>query len=394
MLRSFLPVGQGTFYLEQFQNRVNIVFDCGSSTSVELVRDQIHNTFQRNEPIEAVFLSHMDEDHVNGLEELLSYCRVKRVYLPYLNETKKVLTKMGLLLEGEGTRRTVEESLSWKMLEDPVGTIRTISSQAEHEEPDIYFVMPERIEDGAHNEKGDVESQGAHYHRSGEPVLLDDWKGAAGLHGWVFVPFNFQFMNRHKCFVKALVDHGVIGNEKALVDLSEKLRNRDVWAKLKPILKEIYKKDIPGSLNTNSMTLYSGWSQQEYRDGQSVFRLHSHHRNRCCKRCPHCEQIASGCLYTGDYHAAEDANWRELKERYREYWRDIGIMQVPHHGSRYSFRPDIAEENFCFVISAGEKNRYRHPHAMVLKTFLQSTSMVSVVTENQGSMLMAEVFGI
>lgn len=69
-------------------------------------------------------------------------------------------------------------------------------------------------------------------------------------------------------------------------------------------------------------------------------------------------------------------------------------MQVPHHGSRHSFRPEIADENFWFVISVGEKNRYRHPHATVLKALLQSTSMVSVVTENQGSMLMAEVFGI
>ena len=389
MLRSFLPVGQGTFYLEQFQNRVNIVFDCGSSTSVELVKDQIHNTFQRNEPIEAVFLSHMDEDHVNGLEELLSYCTVKRVYLPYLNETEKVQTKMGLLVEGEETRRNVEGSLSWKLLEDPIETIRTMTSRAEHEAPDIYLVMPEGIEDEAYGQR-----VGVRYHRSGEPAFLYDLKSVDGLYGWVFIPFNFQFMDRRKHFVKALVDHGVIGNEKELVDLSEKLRNRDVWAKLKPILKEIYKKDIPGSLNTNSMTLYSGWSHQGQQDGQSVFRLHSHHRNRCCKRCPHCEQIASGCLYTGDYHAAEDANWRELKERYREYWRDIGIMQVPHHGSRYSFRPEIAEENFWFVISAGEKNRYRHPHATVLKALLQSTSMVSVVTENQGSMLMAEVFGI
>lgn len=389
MLRSFLPVGQGALYLEQFQNGVNIVFDCGSSTSVELVKDQIHNTFQRREPIEAVFLSHMDEDHVNGLGELLSYCRVKRVYLPYLNETEKVLTKMGLLLEGEETRRLVEESLSWKLLEDPMGTILTITSQAEHEEPDIYFVMPEGIEDEVYDQRF-----GVRYHRSGWPVSLEKLRIGDSAHRWVFVPFNFQFMNRQKCFVKALVDHGVIGNEKALAELSEKLRNRNVWAKLKPILKEIYKKDIPGSINTNSMTLYSGWSQQEYRDGQSVFRLHSHHKNGCCKRCLYCEQIASGCLYTGDYHAAEDANWRELKERYIGYWRDIGIMQVPHHSSRHSFRPEIADENFWFVISVGEKNRYRHPHATVLKALLQSTSMVSVVTENQGSMLMAEVFGI
>ena len=38
MIRSFLPVGQGAFYCEQFMwnfetERINIVYDCGSSTN-------------------------------------------------------------------------------------------------------------------------------------------------------------------------------------------------------------------------------------------------------------------------------------------------------------------------------------------------------------------------
>ena len=41
MLRSFLPVGQGAFYLEQFNSnvdRVNVVYDCGSLTDVKIVQ--------------------------------------------------------------------------------------------------------------------------------------------------------------------------------------------------------------------------------------------------------------------------------------------------------------------------------------------------------------------
>lgn len=37
MLRSFLPVGQGAFYLERFETndgRINVVYDCGSLTEV------------------------------------------------------------------------------------------------------------------------------------------------------------------------------------------------------------------------------------------------------------------------------------------------------------------------------------------------------------------------
>ena len=55
MIRSFLPVGQGAFYCEQFggfaeTERVNIIYDCGSSTNVKLVEEQIKNNFQKNSP--------------------------------------------------------------------------------------------------------------------------------------------------------------------------------------------------------------------------------------------------------------------------------------------------------------------------------------------------------
>ena len=50
MIRSFLPVGQGAFYCEQFMDDlkrewVNVVYDCGSSTNVKLVEEQIKNNF-------------------------------------------------------------------------------------------------------------------------------------------------------------------------------------------------------------------------------------------------------------------------------------------------------------------------------------------------------------
>lgn len=42
MFRSFLPVGQGAFYVERFfdaneQSKYNVVYDCGSSTSLNIV---------------------------------------------------------------------------------------------------------------------------------------------------------------------------------------------------------------------------------------------------------------------------------------------------------------------------------------------------------------------
>ena len=52
MIRSFLPVGQGAFYTEQFDCGMNIVYDCGSSTGKSAVEKQIADTFEPREKIQ------------------------------------------------------------------------------------------------------------------------------------------------------------------------------------------------------------------------------------------------------------------------------------------------------------------------------------------------------
>ena len=72
MIRTFQPVGQGTFITEQFEQGQNIVFDCGSSTSKGLVRELIRTNFDENEMIQAVFISSLDIEHAGGLEALVN----------------------------------------------------------------------------------------------------------------------------------------------------------------------------------------------------------------------------------------------------------------------------------------------------------------------------------
>lgn len=83
MRRRFLPIGQGAFYVEQFFNhieyipegddRINVVYDCGSLSGSNLLHKQIDVCFYHCKKIHALFLSHFDEDHVNGLEYMLTH---------------------------------------------------------------------------------------------------------------------------------------------------------------------------------------------------------------------------------------------------------------------------------------------------------------------------------
>ena len=75
MTRTILPVGQGGFCVETFQleRDHHIIYDCGSLTDVNLVKKHIRNYLDPREKIDAVFISHLDKDHINGLPYLLEY---------------------------------------------------------------------------------------------------------------------------------------------------------------------------------------------------------------------------------------------------------------------------------------------------------------------------------
>lgn len=103
MMRSFFPVGQGAFYGERFSNmigdkEINVVYDCGSLFNKEIVEQQIRNNFNSGEIIHALFISHLDEDHMNGIPYLLKYCEVKKIFFPLLtNKNRRFMTLYNIM---------------------------------------------------------------------------------------------------------------------------------------------------------------------------------------------------------------------------------------------------------------------------------------------------------
>ena len=79
MHRTFLPVGQGAFYCERFEGDginkkevINVVYDCGSSTGIEIVEHEIRKKFTLHEKINALIISHFHEDHIQEIPHILS----------------------------------------------------------------------------------------------------------------------------------------------------------------------------------------------------------------------------------------------------------------------------------------------------------------------------------
>lgn len=98
LVRTFYPVGHGAFYTERFYQNdpqtetplFTAVFDCGSITSTSILYNQIAVEFKTYKDVDVVFLSHFHEDHINGINYLLSNCNVHNIVIPALPKEFKI----------------------------------------------------------------------------------------------------------------------------------------------------------------------------------------------------------------------------------------------------------------------------------------------------------------
>jgi hypothetical protein len=104
LIRTFHPVGHGAFYTERFyddheRNVANVVFDCGCYERAKKGQQRrdfekeigavVDNEFPIQDDkisVDALFISHFHEDHINGISKLLQNCHVKRIFMPKLTD--------------------------------------------------------------------------------------------------------------------------------------------------------------------------------------------------------------------------------------------------------------------------------------------------------------------
>ena len=84
----FHPVGHGLFYSGTIHNNenesFNFIYDIGSMNSETIINAVTNYTKQLTGDIDILFLSHLDKDHINGLQTLMSQKTVKSTILPFL----------------------------------------------------------------------------------------------------------------------------------------------------------------------------------------------------------------------------------------------------------------------------------------------------------------------
>jgi len=391
MQRRFLPIGQGAFYLEQFfnhsdhisegDNRINVVYDCGSLSGINLLHKQIENCFNHGEKIHALFLSHFDEDHVNGLEHMLTHYQVEHIFFPLLTKEDKALIRLQHLVNSV----SADEHTFW--LRFALEPFEAVAQLKLNYRPTLHPVRTEDESEESVVFHGDIleryyQQARIHIVSSGDNVFEIVRDSATKTHSirkleWLYIPFHFREKAKRDILKENLKESLGTCNPEELLD---RLKNNPLY---RADIKEAYSK-IPGGFNTNSMVLFSGIKSEHF----AHFLIH----HKCpCKGC--CLPIKPGALYMGDYDASGSQKWQQLQRAYEKYIPYIGCLQVPHHGSKHNFNFKLFDIKSCqvYVISAGLNNQFEHPNSDVVKQIILSGKYLGIVTEQPWSEIAMDI---
>lgn len=371
-IRTFHPVGQGAFYSEQ-HGSFCLVYDCGTSSKKATVLGCLegfaNGLDNDSKHVDLLCISHFDSDHVNLIGDLKNRVSIGCVLLPQLYEVEKILLLNLYRALQHNADSSEEEKANHqvviKLLEDPRAFFG--------EKTQVVYVKAAGTEAGSAKERAEP------------PLLIKDLSGVSIISShtpllieendcWQFIPYNHEHASREKQLVTLFKNNlGFNNNDiKKLKSNGDFLTSRYANA----AIRAVYKK-LEGTVNQNSMLLYSGPSNAD-----DLYNF----LGCCVVMGVHLIQIIRpGCLYTGD----ASLDHIQVREIFAPQWPLIGTLQIPHHGSRNGLTAKTLQDSHLLLcpISVGHTNRYEHPHLETLQLIKKNNCVSYLVTENPGSEL-------
>ena len=349
--RTLHPVGQGAFFTEHFFSdngfKCNVVYDCGSFTGAnrknqlrapEILKKEISLAFDKGEHIDYLFLSHFDGDHTNGLNELLSKGLLddrSHVVIPFKYPYLVMLFD------------DYYPELAHFISDCIQRHIHIVAVDTEEREG-LSYINPERI---SVNRLLDGNPLSFFV-----PFLIPIEEPTKKHHIWYYMPFMLPNTNSYRTeFLRQVATL----KDVDLNDANSVIVHKE---KLKEIYKSIGKKVGHNTkINSNSLLLLSFPPKDIVEET---------YQNTCCpyiylNRNPYYEReyiyhIPISCLYTGDVSLKLDFDQViKLAKETLLYWSDsdeIGIMQIPHHGSANSYPDQLTNSPSCYPICAAFVN--------------------------------------
>ena len=367
------PIGQGAFYSERIEcddRTYNIVYDCGSGNfnkAPKLLEREIASCYKKNDVIDVLFISHFDNDHINGINELRRHIsEIKNVIVPLIEHDDFWFYS----IENNEFERFYN---SLTELANNVYKVRPAS-----EDDKYYHLNDIGLIDLSESEEGSFEVQNATKFSLRRSI------------DWCYIPFNYDKKTRLNILKNELVKNGISEKELTsgwdIIDLNiSSIKKAYKKVVIKKAYKKAYKKVVTDGANKTSLILYSGGVKGEYEclPYQGCMCYYSRLYPR-----PFYRYDKEGCLYFGDNDLNQANILNDLKHKLNSLVEHVGTIQVPHHGAIDNFNDDIFAINNSvkmFFVSFGNKNTYRHPSSGVVAEILKNGNGLFEVTEKMDS---------
>lgn len=377
---TFHNVGQGLFYSGKV-GRFNFIYDCGAEKRKHLytVIGNYRNYKLPSSKLDLLILSHLHDDHVIGLNVLLSEISVDTVILPYLTPIERLMV---------ASRRKDLSLWFYEFLADPTSFLiekgaekvvllggreahspERVSSESEERRFDPGELLDDK---GLRKEVLENDPQLERFLDQGN-LLVKNHREPLKVRGiWFFRFFNCKVEDSKKNLFRRCVK-STIGKDN-LIDViksKSKLRN----------LKTCYD-NLQKDFNDTSLVVYhapidrSEYLCKAFGAGCQINDLTDFMFAFPHKHITHLHE-ANGHFLTGDINLRN--NWDEIRIHYGFYLLEVAVALLPHHGSKRSWNRAILTRlphKCTWVASSGVSNRYGHPNYEVIQDAIHGGSIL------------------
>ena len=364
------------------------VYDCGSNQTEPLNREIAVVT--AHGAVDCLFLSHLDSDHVSGIDRLLMATSVKEVVLPYLNDLDRLIA---------AAHDDAAGTLSGELLNFLADIEGWFGSRGVER---VTFIMP-RDDDGDDGggpelprldggDEGPIRTKWWHHDqepsassvngtaRSKGPAVQKLETGASlhllpasGALDWLLLPYAHRPSDaKLLAFRKALFRKF---GPKYLSRLGAMLSDSEVRERIRECYDLIW-----SDHNLVSMALYAGPTDSG-RWGGECLHPPGWWRDTNAR--------AIGWLGTGDMHLNGMRRRQTMAKYYQSVLDQVNVFGLPHHGSHRNFHASLPTmmPNLTQCVAAAGPNGYGHPNEAVRHVVQSSGCEFVHVTDRGRSIL-------
>ncbi|MCQ0034317.1 hypothetical protein [Burkholderia glumae] len=396
-------VGQGGFHTASFRLKpehplldpelpYELTYDCGTNSvgpGGQAISAFLEKHIAAYEPaggiVDALFVSHLDQDHYNGAEQLCRIKTISRIFLPYFSTDEIILFLLEQLVSDKAVSATFANAMlgiaggDRQLFGRPVTVIGG---------PNVTLRDPLPLNQPAGNGRlqAVVLADNGHIY----PIGSDIAAGAnialvAGtrLIPWIFRPWSYKQSPDAQAMMADTVDQipqlkNLKGRTNGITaaDLNSIEANKDqIRATCQKIIAKAKGTKASDYNNNNapSICLYSGPRSRMTRPYRTVYLDRGAPESMLSTN-------QAGWLTTGD--ALLQRHWPDFHDCYKDVLGLVGTYVLPHHGSEHNHSPDFVNTlgGRLAIICARQRSTH-HPSDVVLNALYQNNAVAKVIDE-------------